>query len=460
MVGEIMDNILDEYNKLEYKASLPDDNIRWLKTIVSFSNTAGGKLVIGVEDETKKVIGVVGSRSKIENKIADIIYNSIEPTPVIDITFKNIEDKDILIVQVSRGNETPYYIKSQGIYEGTYVRFESTDRIATQSQVDELKLTSKRLSFSSSIYNTNNSSHPLSKEELSDFLVQINQKNINKKINLNKLIEWELVVKRFDKNYATNGYMLLTSNPFSDAYIKLGLFQTKNKAKLMNEEIFTGSIIEQYENAVERTKEILNIGFNFQNVRRKEYEMPEVVIREIIANAVIHRNYNEKHPIRIEIFSDRFSIFSPGSLYDGLQLKDIMSGISKLRNKNIAEIFYSFGYIEKWGSGIQRSNQVLLEKNMRQLEIDTESIHGVTVTVYFENIKSDNIIQEVSIPSSNEVVDYYIQQNNEFKRRDLERDFNVTKRQARTIIETMLEEKLVEKLGSGPSTYYSIIKSR
>ncbi len=161
------------------------------------------------------------------------------------------------------------------------------------------------------LYNkTDNNSHIISQAELSQFIKYINQKNILKGVTASKLFEWKLIEKRFNDIYATNGYMLLTSNPFSYSYVKLGLFEGLNKTKLITEEIFSGSIIEQYENAKSRVVEILYKGFELIAVRRKEYLVPEVVIREIIANAIIHRNYNDEHPVRIEIFSDRISIFT------------------------------------------------------------------------------------------------------------------------------------------------------
>ena len=238
----VMRIILNEDNRLEYKVKLSEDNIKWLKTIVSFSNTAGGKLIVGVDDETKSTVGIKGSRSELETRIADTIFNNIKPTPVISIAFKNTKEKDILIIRVSRGNETPYHLKSQGVINGTYVRFESTDRVATEAQIDELKMISKRMSFSNSVYNNHNRGQALNDGNLSEFINQINQKseNVSKKINFNKLLKWELVVERFDEFYATNGYMLLTSNPFSHAYIKLGLFEGKNKANLIINETFTG----------------------------------------------------------------------------------------------------------------------------------------------------------------------------------------------------------------------------
>lgn len=247
------EKLLDESNKLEYKRDLPKDSIKWLKTIVSFSNTAGGQLLIGIEDSTKKVIGINTSRSVLESRIMDAIYNNIQPVPIVNIIFKNIENKDVLIVQVARGNETPYYIKKLGKIEGTYVRFGSTDRVATQSQKEELVLISKRKSYSGEIYyNSNNERHLITREELSSFLEMINNKNTLKEISEKKLLEWGLIDEIFEEYYATNGYMLLKSNPFPYSYVKLGQFKGETKSDLFYEENITGSIINQYEDTVEK----------------------------------------------------------------------------------------------------------------------------------------------------------------------------------------------------------------
>ncbi len=451
-------NLEEESNKLEYKSSLPNDNLRWLKTIVSFSNTSGGRMIIGIDDETKQVVGVTESRSKLECKIMDTIYSSISPIPIVDLRFKNINDKDVLIIQTARGHETPYYIKSRGIVEGTYVRFGSTDRVATQSQIEELRLTSIRKSFSGTTYkNESNERHEVSEDELSEFLIMVNEKNVLKNINENKLLEWDLIENTFENNFATNGYMLLKNNPFSYAYVKLGIFEGTTKANLKEEKVFAGSIIEQYENVVDSIKDFLHKGYIFRKTRARDYYIPEEVIREIVANAIVHRNYSDEHPIRIEIYSDRMSVFSPGSLFDGLQLEDMLCGVSKLRNRNIAEIFYSFGFIEKWGSGIQRSNQILEEEGMQQLKIDTESIHGVTVTVYFEKLKLADKVKEDEIPTTQQVLDYYTERHKKFTRKEIEEDFNINEYYARKIIETLTEEKRIEKAGGGPSSYYVIV---
>ncbi len=447
----------EENNKLEYKISLPTDNSKWLKSIVSFSNTSGGELVIGVDDKTKEIVGINESRSELETKIMDTIYNNIIPKPIVDIVFKNIEDKDILIIKVSRGNETPYFIKNKGIVEGTYVRFGSTDRVTTYAQLEEIKLSSKRESYTNLEFYENNKMKLISIDEINKFLTYLNKNNIERTITINKLLEWKLIKSNFDKYYATNGYMLLTDNPFNNSYIKIGLFNGNDKSNLISNETITGSLIEQYEKALKIINEMLYKGYSFKKIRKKEFMIPEVVIREVLANSIVHRNYLDNHPIRVEIYSDRVEFYSPGSLYDGLQLEDILSGLSKLRNVNIAEVFHSLGYIEKWGSGIQRSNNALVSANMNKLKIDAESIHGITVTIFFEILDDKIENEEKEKTNALDVLDFYKPIADNITRKKLEKDFNLTLRQARSILEELQTKNLIAMRGSGPSTYYEII---
>lgn len=172
--------------------------------------------------------------------------------------------------------------------EGTFVRFGSTDRKATHAKIGEMQLGSKKLSFSTMIYDNklNNSPYVISNDELSEFLDRINLKSKDKAINANKLLEWELIDINLDELVATNGCMLLKSNPFNYRYIKIGFCDGTNKVNLIHDEEFHGSIIEQYENRIHRIKEILNEGFVHKAIRSRKYSLPEEVIREIMANAI------------------------------------------------------------------------------------------------------------------------------------------------------------------------------
>lgn len=89
-------------------------------------------------------------------------------------------------------------------------------------------------------------------------------------------------------------------------------------------------------------------------IRIDKYELPTSAIREIIINAQVHRNYMDNSCVQIAIYDDRLEVTSPGTLYGGLTLEEILNGRSKIRNKVIAEIFNKMDLIEQWRTGIQR----------------------------------------------------------------------------------------------------------
>jgi predicted HTH transcriptional regulator len=84
--------------------------------------------------------------------------------------------------------------------------------------------------------------------------------------------------------------------------------------------------------------------------------IPLRAARELLVNAVVHADYAQQGaPIRVSLFTDRVEIENPGVLLAGLTIEDIRQGVSRLRNRVIGRVFKELGYIEQWGSGIQRA---------------------------------------------------------------------------------------------------------
>lgn len=452
-----MKNILfnEESNLIEYKEKLPENNIKWLKTIVSFSNTSGGTLVIGIKDKTLDIIGINEERSKIEQQIVETIYQNIEPRPIINISFKNFDDKDIVLIEVAKGNETPYFIKKEGLQDGCYVRYGSTDQKATNSQRMELYYTQINEAFSNKIYERNGVLFKQDEINIDDFITYLNKySKFNREITNHKLIEWSLLKDNFNEIYATNGLMLLTNNPFNYAYVRIGIFSGYNKTNLIDDFEIKGNLITQYYKTIEFLLEKLKIGYEIKIIREMKYKVPEIALREIIANAIIHRSYLEEEPIKIMLFDDRLEIFSSGTLFNGLQLEQALNGISKLRNPNICEVFHHIGIIEKWGSGLQRANQSLQNNNMSALEFNVDNIHGVSVIIKFNKLDNVNIIRE----SEDEYLDEYNYLANKkiFTRKDLERDLKMSQNQARHLIENWTKEGKITKRGKASKTEYLV----
>ena len=170
-----------------------------------------------------------------------------------------------------------------------------------------------------------------------------------------QLINWKVLKKVNDKLLATNAFVLLTSEFFQFAKIQCALFKGITRDVFIDKKEYTGSIYEQVEAAYQFVLRHINRSSKIESlIRIDKYELPTSAIREIIINAQVHRNYIDNSCVQIAIYDDRLEVTSPGTLYGGLTLEEILNGRSKIRNKVIAEIFNKMDLIEQWGTGIQR----------------------------------------------------------------------------------------------------------
>ena len=111
----------------------------------------------------------------------------------------------------------------------------------------------------------------------------------------------------------------------------------------------------------------INLGAKIEGIVRKDYyELPVGAIREMIVNAVCHRNYMDSSCVQVAVYDDRVEVTSSGMLYGGLTLEEAMSGRSKIRNKAIAEIFSRMEIIEEWATGIRRIMNRAKEYELRE----------------------------------------------------------------------------------------------
>lgn len=154
---------------------------------------------------------------------------------------------------------------------------------------------------------------------------------------------------------ATNAFALLTGKYFPFAKIQCALFKGTERDFFIDKKEYDGCLYEQIENAYQFVLRHINLGAEINGLVRKDtYELPVTAIREMIVNAVCHRNYMDNSCIQVAVYDDRIEVTSPGMLYGGLTLEEAVSGRSKIRNRIIADIFSRMEIIEEWGTGIRR----------------------------------------------------------------------------------------------------------
>ena len=352
-----------ESKNIEYKVAVPKKSEKYMKTVVAFANGNGGKIVFGIDDKTLEIVGMDEDNIfKTMDAITNAISDSCEPRIRPDVTLQTVNDKTVIVVEILPGAMRPYYIKSEGMTEGTYMRVSGTTRPVEGYMLKELILEGQNRYFDSEpcreLQITDEDIQNLCKTMKETAIKNTWQNSENAKIKditKNTLLSWGILTEVQGEIFPTNAYALLTGQLRMQPVIQCGLFKGKDRAYFADRKEFDGPIQNQVDAAYQYVLEKINMGMQIQGIYRQDvYELPTDSVRELIANAVAHRSYLEPGNIQVAIFDDRLEVTSPGMLLNNVSIKKMMEGYSKPRNPAIANAFAYMKIIEKWGTGIPR----------------------------------------------------------------------------------------------------------
>ena len=361
-----------ENEKIEFKENAKTNT--YIKTVVAFANGNGGKIVFGVKDNGE-IIGVE-NEFEVMDGIINAISDSCYPMIIPDISLHTLENRTIILVEIEGGKKKPYYLKSKGMQKGTYIRSGATTRIIEEDYVlKELVLEGENKYFDQQVCR----GESISDEEIEKFcewLEKLARKNSEtdtkiKKVTRNTLLSWKVLEEKNGEIFPTNAYILLSGkeNWEVSRKIQCGVFKGETRSIFVDKREFEGSIITQLEKAYKYVLEKINLSSDIVGIYRVDkYEIPPKSIRELIANAIIHRSYLEQNDIQVALYDNRLEITSPGMLLSGVNVKRMKEGYSKLRNRAIASVFAYINIIEKWGSGIPRIMNEMREYGLQEPE--------------------------------------------------------------------------------------------
>ena len=346
-----------ESKNIEYKITLPDKSEKYMKTIVAFANTQGGKLIVGIDDKTHEIVGVENEiLFQVMDGIANAVSDSCMPQIIPDIEPQTVDGKTVIVVSVEAGKNRPYYLKSKGKENGTYIRVAGTSRQAFPEKIRELEMEGARISWDELTcvgYSVSDEATERLCQDIENFRKKAGMTEHS--VKKEQLINWKILKQSEGQVMATNAYALLTSDYFPFSKTQCAVFKGTDRAVFLDKREFTGPIYAQIESAVDFVLRNIRLGARIDGLVRKEkYELPLEAIREMIINAHCHRNLLDESCIQVAVYDDRLEVTSPGGLYNGLTYEEVMNGHSKIRNKAIANIFSQMGLVEAWGSGIKR----------------------------------------------------------------------------------------------------------
>ena len=359
-----MEEILaGESKNVEFKEDLPEKGIKYMKSVVAFANGTGGKIIFGVADKTREVVGF--DKEDVFKKIdaiANAVSDSCEPAIIPDITAQTIDGKTVIVVEVSEGRQRPYYIKALGREGGVYVRVAGTTRLADEYMIKELLFEGSNRHFDQALC----TGLTITDEEIDGLCKAMREQAIKnahseeqkvsvKDVGRQQLRSWGILIERDGKDYPSNAFAILTGCGVLHTATQCGVFKGKTKEVFVDRREYDGPLWEQIEEAYQFVLRNIHLGAAFEGVYRQDvYEIPPDAIRELIINAMVHRSYLDHGTIQIAIYDDRLEITSPGKLPMGQTIERMKEGYSKIRNEALAYAFSYMNLIEHWGSGIPR----------------------------------------------------------------------------------------------------------
>lgn len=386
----IQKDYFGEGKNIEFKRQIPRNHEKFLKDIIAFSNSSGGKVILGIEDETNIVYGI-GDESpfKLSDCISTMISEACTPQIDPDISIQTVEEKTILVIDVVPGKFRPYYIASKSKETTAYIRINGTSRPADARKLKELELEGQNLSYDSMQLIGKMYDETLAlklckemKRVAFESCKSDEERADVKEMTIEKLEDFG-VLHRTGKQFAvTHAFDLLTNNKDRCAKIQCALFKGLTRDVFIDQKEFTGPIYEQVDLAYHFILRHINMGAEINGVYRNDiYELPISAIREMVANAVIHRSYLDDSCVQVCIFDDRVEVLSPGTLYGGLDIETAKKGKSRCRNGTIAEVFHYMHIIEAWGTGIPRMINRCKEYGLREPSFE-EFGDSFKVTMY------------------------------------------------------------------------------
>ncbi|MCK5357966.1 MAG: putative DNA binding domain-containing protein, partial [Elusimicrobiales bacterium] len=364
--------VMKEHQTIEYKQIWRDDYLKW---VCGFANAKGGIVYIGKNDNGK-VVGIRDYKKLMEdlpNKIHDLLGIMAE----INLRKK----KSLYFIEII----VPTYsvpISYRGRY---YYRSGSTKKELTGSSLNEFLLKKSGKSWDE-VVETRAKLSDIDKKSVEIYLksaVQAKRFPANEKLSLkNLLIKLQLLEKGKLKRAAL---VLFGKEPmrfFPSMYARIGRFG-ESKVDLRFQESIEGNLIYCLQEVLNQLdRKFLISPVSFDGIHRLEkWQYPLPALREILLNALIHKNYMGAH-IQIEVHDDRLCFWNDGKLPEDLPIKLLKKNhSSKPRNPIIADVCFKGGYIDAWGRGIKKIMDACKEERLPEPEFE-ENSGGIMVTLF------------------------------------------------------------------------------
>lgn len=434
--------IFQESETVELKEIVVDD-IK--KEIIAFANGEGGRLYIGVRDD-----GTVTGLESVDNvslQISNMVRDAIKPDLTMFLHYKTIEieEKQVLEIEIQRGTERPYYIAKKGLRpEGVYVRQGYSSVPANDTAIrrmiketdgdrfEEMRSLEQNLTF-----------------------VETSREFARRNVEFGLQQMKTLKLLNNDGIYTNLGLLLSEQCKHT---IKVAVFQGADQSVFKDRREFSGSLFKQLNEVYEYIDMHNQTQSTFNKLLRIDTrDYPEDALREALLNLMVHRDYGFQASALISIYEDRIEFVSVGGLVSGIDLEDIMMGISVCRNQNLANVFYRLQLIEAYGTGIRKILNAYHDVKQKPEIQHTQNAFKIILPNRNQSLERKEEYEVLS-KTEQQIIEL-MKKNGKLSRKEIETKLELSTSTALRLLKKLTEKNLVVQNREGRKVNYHLIEN-
>jgi len=382
---------MPEHQTIEWKSSWDDEYLKW---VCGYANAQGGTLIIGKDDQgTTK--GIDDAR-KLLKTIPDKITHTMGIIVDVNLLYEGALEYLEIVVE-----KYPALISYHGVY---YYRSGSTMRTITGVELDKALLKSQGRTWDG-VPIPHVTAADLNQEAIEVFKAKAVERE--RLTSADVAVENQILLENLhlysDNILVRAAILAFHKDPEKwvfGSYIKIGYFITD--ADLRYQDEIHGSLIEQVDKTIELIyAKYMKALIFYEGIQRVErFMFPQDAFREILVNAVVHKDYSSCNPIQISVYEDKLYIWNNGAMPANLSSTEKLfdKHSSNPFNPKLAGVFFKSGMIEAWGRGFEKIREACVRQNTPLPEYNIQS-DGVMVLCkpneqYMKLLKNDASIKK------------------------------------------------------------------
>ncbi len=345
-----------ETTRAQFKSDV-NNVISIAQEMVAFSNTKGGLIIIGVNDKTGKIIGLsFQDIQRIYNLLSTAAQDHVKSPIFISTETVNVDNNRVIVVSVPEGSDKPHTDKDGVVW----VKNGSDKRkVISKEELSRLLQSSGNL-YAEEMLLQHSSLEDFNWDKFKSFYEEKYKEGCEKE-EIRKYLSNLRLGDKGKLNIA--GALLFGKNlqKLTPSFFITAIWFWGNNitdTEYRSSENIIGTLDQQFKKGYDfilAKLDKVQSGQSFNSLGKSE--IPEIVITELLVNALIHRDYFINDSIKIFVFEDRIEIISPGKLPNSLTEEQIKKGVRRSRNNIIASLAPDLLEYRGAGSGILRALQ-------------------------------------------------------------------------------------------------------